>query len=117
MDDVAACDEVPELPDVPPVDPDVDDVDPEVDVLVFPILPLPVLTPPSSSLLAAFVVAGKTVAPDVSVVFAVVDLDGTESATAFPPANEPPELMDSAARESEVMWPARSVMSWVALGA
>lgn len=55
----------------------------------------------------------RVVAPEVSVVLAVVDLDGTpEAAAPCPAAKSPPDLRDSAARESDVICP---VLSWSTL--
>ena len=51
----------------------------------------------------------RVVAPEVSVVLAVVDLDGTpEAAAPWPAAKSPPDLSDSAAKESEVISPVPS---------
>jgi len=91
---VASPDE-PEVPDVPEV-PDAP-------------LVLPLCSPSSrADLLEA---AGMTVAAEVSVVFEVVEADGCEEAVALPSAKLPPDLRDSAARESEVMSPGPSLIT------
>lgn len=92
----SALEALPELPLLPEVDPE---------------LPL------SSPRLLALAAGAKVLAADVSVVFAVVDLEGTESAVALPSAKEPPDWRDSAARESEVMVPVPSSMTVLSLGA
>jgi len=51
------------------------------------------------------------VAAEVSVVFEVVEADGCEEAVALPSAKLPPDLRDSAARESEVMSPGPSLIT------
>jgi hypothetical protein len=50
------------------------------------------------------------VAPDVSVLFVVVEAEGCCEAAAWLPPNDPPDRKDSAARESEVMVPGFSIL-------
>jgi len=53
------------------------------------------------------------VAPDVSVLLAVVELDGwLDAAAPEPLPNEPPPVSDSPASESEVICPAPSVLGF-----
>jgi hypothetical protein len=54
--------------------------------------------------------AGRVVAPDVSVLFVVVEAEGCCEAAAWLPPNDPPDRKDSAARESEVMVPGFSIL-------
>jgi len=93
------------LPVARPDEPDVPDVPemPEVPLL------LPFCSP--SSRVEALVAGGMTLAAEVSVVFEVVEADGWEEAEALPSANEPPDLSDSAARESDVMSPGPSLIT------
>jgi hypothetical protein len=58
--------------------------------------------------------ACRVVAPEVSVLFVVVEAEGWRDAAAWGLPKEPPDCKDSAARESEVMVPGFSTLvDWV----